>query len=199
MKKGGNMIIKRFKLFSSGFNRSEHMKMLHSQGRYAGTSKIGQWNVSEEKRARMAELRSKNALDKNSTGYGSERAMRVNNKLLLNNKFQGEMGYLYFLEYPKSIKVGFSKNWERRVNNQLTQKYQLLGGKVIMIISGPTNELADLEYNTFIKFMKYTQLSQDASRYTEFLEKRIKQQVYNFLEDSVNINDNLNFEIINKL
>lgn len=190
---------RKLKLFSSNFNRSEHMKQLHAQGRYAGTSRIGEWNVSEEKRARMAELRSKNALDKNAKGYGSERAMRVNNKLLLNNKFQGEMGYLYFLEYPKSIKVGFSKNWERRVNNQLTQKHQLLAGKVIMIISGPTNELAELEYNTFIKFMMYTQLSQDGSRYTEFLDKQIKQQVYKFLEDSVNSNDNLKFEIINKL
>ena len=200
MKKGGNMIITRkIKLFSSDFNRSEHMKQLHAQGRYAGTSKIGQWNVSEDKRVRMAELRSKNALDKNSRGYGSEYAMRVNNKILLHNKFQGEVGYLYFLEYPGSIKVGFSKNWERRVDYQLTKKYQLLGGKVLMIISGPTNELADLEFDTFIKFKKYTQLSSDGLRYTEFLEKRIKRQVYKFLEDSVNNNKGLNFEVKNNL
>ena len=199
MKKGGNMIITRkIKLFSSDFNRSEHMKQLHAQGRYAGTSKIGQWNVSEDKRVRMAELRSKNALDKNSRGYGSEYAMRVNNKILLHNKFQGEVGYLYFLEYPGSIKVGFSKNWERRVDYQLSKKYQLLGGKVLMIISGPTNELADLEFDTFIKFKKYTQLSSDGLRYTEFLEKRIKRQVYKFLEDSVNNNKGLNFEVKNK-
>lgn len=200
MKKGGNMIITRkIKLFSSDFNRSEHMKQLHAQGRYAGTSKIGQWNVSEDKRVRMAELRSKNALDKNSRGYGSEYAMRVNNRILLHNKFQGEVGYLYFLEYPGSIKVGFSKNWERRVDYQLTKKYQLLGGKVLMIISGPTNELADLEFDTFIKFKKYTQLSSDGLRYTEFLEKRIKRQVYKFLEDSVNNNNGLNFEVKNNL
>ena len=200
MKKGGNMIITRkIKLFSSDFNRSEHMKQLHAQGRYAGTSKIGQWNVSEDKRVRMAELRSKNALDKNSRGYGSEYAMRVNNKILLHNKFQGEVGYLYFLEYPGSIKVGFSKNWERRVDYQLSKKYQLLGGKVLMIISGPTNELADLEFDTFIKFKKYTQLSSDGLRYTEFLEKRIKRQVYKFLEDSVNNNKGLNFEVKNNL
>ena len=200
MKKGGNMIITRkIKLFSSDFNRSEHMKQLHAQGRYVGTSKIGQWNVSEDKRVRMAELRSKNALDKNSRGYGSEYAMRVNNKILLHNKFQGEVGYLYFLEYPGSIKVGFSKNWERRVDYQLTKKYQLLGGKVLMIISGPTNELADLEFDTFIKFKKYTQLSSDGLRYTEFLEKRIKRQVYKFLEDSVNNNKGLNFEVKNNL
>ena len=200
MKKGGNMIITRkIKLFSSDFNRSEHMKQLHAQGRYAGTSKIGQWNVSEDKRVRMAELRSKNALDKNSRGYGSEHAMRINNRILLHNKFQGEVGYLYFLEYPGSIKVGFSKNWERRVDYQLTKKYQLLGGKVLMIISGPTNELADLEFDTFIKFKKYTQLSSDGLRYTEFLEKRIKRQVYKFLEDSVNNNKGLNFEVKNNL
>lgn len=193
------IITRKIKLFSSDFNRSEHMKQLHAQGRYAGTSKIGQWNVSEDKRVRMAELRSKNALDKNSRGYGSEYAMRVNNKILLHNKFQGEVGYLYFLEYPGSIKVGFSKNWERRVDYQLTKKYQLLGGKVLMIISGPTNELADLEFDTFIKFKKYTQLSSDGLRYTEFLEKRIKRQVYKFLEDSVNNNKGLNFEVKNNL
>ena len=56
-------IIKR-KLFSSDFNRSQHMRELHAQGRYVGTSKIGLWNISEDKRERMAELRSKNALDK---------------------------------------------------------------------------------------------------------------------------------------
>lgn len=196
MKKGGNMIITRkIKLFSSDFNRSEHMKQLHAQGRYAGTSKIGQWNVSEDKRVRMAELRSKNALDKNSRGYGSEYAMRVNNRILLHNKFQGEVGYLYFLEYPGSIKVGFSKNWERRVDYQLTKKYQLLGGKVLMIISGPTNELADLEFDTFIKFKKYTQLSSDGLRYTEFLEKRIKRQVYKFLEDYVSKHPELKYEV----
>ena len=189
MKKGGNMIIKRFKLFSSGFNRSEHMKMLHSQGRYAGTSKIGQWNVSEEKRARMAELRSKNALDKNSTGYGSERAMRVNNRLLLHNKFQGEQGYLYFLEFPNSIKVGFSKDWERRTTKQI------LGGRTLMIVSGPTIDLADLEFDVFVEFQKYTQLNQDGTRYTEFLEKKVKQKVYKYIEDCVAKNPNLKYEV----
>ena len=90
-------------------------------------------------------------------------------------------------------------DWERRVDYQLTKKYQLLGGKVLMIISGPTNELADLEFDTFIKFKKYTQLSSDGLRYTEFLEKRIKRQVYKFLEDSVNNNKGLNFEVKNNL
>ena len=189
MKKGGNMIIKRFKLFSSGFNRSEHMKMLHSQGRYAGTSKIGQWNVSEEKRARMAELRSKNALDKNSKGYGSEHAMRVNNRLLLHNKFQGEQGYLYFLEFPNSIKVGFSKDWERRTTKQI------LGGRTLMIVSGPTIDLADLEFDIFVEFQKYTQLNQDGTRYTEFLEKKVKQKVYKYIEDCVAKNPNLKYEV----
>ena len=54
------------------WNRSEHMKELHRLGRYKGTSKIGEWNKSDEKRNRMHALRIKNSMDKSSTGYGSE-------------------------------------------------------------------------------------------------------------------------------
>lgn len=194
------MKIYRQKSFSSSttpWNRSEHMKMLHAQGRYQGTSKIGLWNSSEEKRKKMALLGAKNALDKNSRGYGSEYAMRVNNRILLHNKFQGELGYLYFVEFPGSIKVGFSKNWERRINYQFPKMNHILGGKVIAIISGPTNDLADLEFDTFIKFQKYTKLSQDKTKYTEFMEKRVKNDVYNFLKKRVQENKNLKFEISN--
>lgn len=194
------MKIYRQKSFSSSttpWNRSEHMKMLHAQGRYQGTSKIGLWNSSEEKRKKMALLGAKNALDKNSRGYGSEYAMRVNNRILLHNKFQGELGYLYFVEFPGSIKVGFSKNWERRINYQFPKMNHILGGKVIAIILGPTNDLADLEFDTFIKFQKYTKLSQDKTRYTEFMEKRVKNDVYNFLKKRVQENKNLKFEISN--
>lgn len=194
------MKIYRQKSFSSSttpWNRSEHMKMLHAQGRYQGTSKIGLWNSSEEKRKKMALLGAKNALDKNSRGYGSEYAMRVNNRILLHNKFQGELGYLYFVEFPGSIKVGFSKNWERRINYQFPKMNHILGGRVIAIISGPTNDLADLEFDTFIKFQKYTKLSQDKTRYTEFMEKRVKNDVYNFLKKRVQENKNLKFEISN--
>ena len=77
------------------WSRSEHMKMLHAQGRYQGTSKIGAWNVSDEKRQRMAAMRVANALDKSSHGYGSEYHMREVNRELLHNKFQGETGYMY--------------------------------------------------------------------------------------------------------
>lgn len=194
------MKIYRQKPFSSSttpWNRSEHMKMLHAQGRYQGTSKIGLWNSSEEKRKKMALLGAKNALDKNSRGYGSEYAMRVNNRILLHNKFQGELGYLYFVEFPGSIKVGFSKNWERRINYQFPKMNHILGGKVIAIISGPTNDLADLEFDTFIRFQKYTKLSQDKTKYTEFMEKRVKNDVYNFLKKRVQENKNLKFEISN--
>ena len=132
------MKIQRFsKMFSSSttpWNRSEHMKMLHAQGRYQGTSKIGLWNSSEEKRERMRNIFKAHALNKASRGYGSEYAMRLNNKILLHNKFQGKTGYLYFLQFPASIKVGFSKEWERRVEYQIPKKYHILGGKVIMII-----------------------------------------------------------------
>lgn len=189
MKKGGNMKKYRLKLFSSNFNRSEHMKQLHAQGRYAGTSKIGEWNVSEDKRIRMAELRSKNALDKNARGYGSERAMRVNNRNLLYNKFQGESGYFYFLDFPKSIKVGFSKDWERRTTKQI------LGGKTLMIVSGPTIDLADLEFDVFVEFQEYTQLNQDGTRYTEFLDKKVKWKVYKYIENYVSKNPKLKYEI----
>lgn len=180
---------KRRKLFSSNFNRSEHMKKLHAQGRYAGTSKIGQWNVSEDKRKRMAELRAKNALDKSAKGYGSEYSMRVNNRILLHNKFQGESGYLYFLDFPNSIKVGFSKDWERRTTKQI------LGGRTLMIISGPTIDLADLEFDVFVEFQEFTQLNEDGTRYTEFLDKKVKWKVYKYIEDQVAKNPNLKYEI----
>lgn len=184
-------IMRIFKNFSEPFNRSEHMKLLHSQGRYQGTSKIGIWNQSEEKRVRMAEIRSRNTLDKSSHGYGSEYHMRQANRILLHNKFQGEQGYLYFLEFPGSIKVGFSKNWERRTTQQI------IGGKVIAIISGPTNDLADLEFDTMIKFQKYTKLNEQGTHYTEFFEKKEKYKIYKFLKDSVKANPKLKFEIEN--
>ena len=182
----------KYKLYSSTvpFNRSEHMKLLHQQGRYLGTSKIGLWNSSEEKRERMKSIFEHNALDKNSRGYGSEYAMRVNNRQLLFNKFQGKDGYLYFVKYPASIKVGFSKNWERRLNYELPHTNHILGGKVIMIVSGYTSDLADLEFDTFIKFQEFTQLSQDKTRYTEFMDKKIRNEVYKFLKKRVKESNN---------
>lgn len=185
------MRIKR-KLYSDpNWSRSEHMKLLHSQGRYQGTSKIGIWNQSQDKHDRMMKIRESNLLNKSSHGYGSEYHMRVANRTLLHNKFQGASGYLYFLEFPGSVKVGFSKDWERRVTKQI------LGGRVIAIISGPTNDLADLEFDTMIKFQKYTKLNQEGTRYTEFLEKSQKQNIYRFLEEMVKKNNNLKFEIHN--
>jgi hypothetical protein len=175
------------------FDRSEHMKELHRLGRYAGTSKIGIWNSSQEKRDRMKAIRENNLLNKLSTGYGSEYHQRLANKTLLHNKFQGDEGYVYFLDFPQSIKVGFSKNWERRVTKQI------LGGRVILIISGPTNELADLEFNTFIKFRDYTQLDSTGTRYTEFMDKTVKRQVYNYLMREVRNNPNFKIEIKNSL
>ena len=175
-------MIKR-KLFA--FDRSSYMRELHKSGRYLGTSKIGTWNKSEEKKSRMKDLRMKNALDKNSRGYGSEYHMRLSNRELLHNKFQGKEGYLYFLEFPASIKVGFSKNYEGRVS--------YLGGKILEIVTGPTNELADLEFDIFINFKEYTQLDPTGSRYTEFMDSKIKNKVKKFIEDRVNSSEVLNF------
>ena len=173
------------------------MKQLHASGRYLGTSKIGIWNQSDEKRERMKEIRERNLLDKSSHGYGSEYHMRLANKTLLHNKFQGNDGFLYLLDFPDSIKVGFSKDWERRTSRELFHTY--LGGKVILIISGPTSELADLEFDTMIEFQKYTKLDPTNTRYTEFLDKREKRKVYDFLLKSVQQNPNLKLEIKNSL
>lgn len=173
------------------FDRSEHMRQLHAQGRYQGTSKIGEWNQSEEKKERMQRIREKNALDKNAKGYGSERHMRLANRTLLHNKFQGKQGYLYFLKFPDSIKVGFSKDWERRVTKQIT------GGDIIAIVSGRTDDLADLEFDTFMTFQKYTQISGDGSRYTEYLDKRIKNLVYQFIKTRVQETPGLKFIVQN--
>lgn len=189
------MKIQRFKYFSdpntTPWSRSEHMKMLHQSGRYVGTSRIGEWNRSDEKKQRMINFKLANSLDKTSKGYGSEWHMRQNSRTLLHNKFQGEEGYMYFLQFPASIKVGFSKDWERRTTKQI------LGGQVIAIISGPTNDLADLEFDTFIKFQKYTQLDSTKTRYTEFMDKRAKRYVYDYLKQRVKDNPKLKFEIQN--
>lgn len=183
------------KLFS--YDRAAHMRELHASGRYQGTSKIGVWNSSEEKRQRMQDIYARNALDKSSTGYGSELFMRSRNRELLHNKFQGETGFIYFLEYPGSIKVGFSRNWERRTTYELYPKKTYLAGNVLLIISGPTPELADLEYNTFIKFQNYTQLNSEGTRYTEFMQKSVKSRVRDFLLSEVKKNDNFKIEISN--
>lgn len=177
------------------WSRSEHMKQLHSQGRYLGTSRIGEWNRSEEKRQRMKEIYNRNRLDKSSRGYGSEYWMRQANRTLLGDKFQGESGYLYFLDYPASVKVGFSKDWRRRVEKQLPK--QVLGGTVIAIISGPTKDLAELEFDTMIKFQKWTKLDQTGTRYTEWIDKIQKRNIYNFLKKAVEDNPKLKFEIKN--
>ena len=176
-----------------GFNRSEHMKQLHKEGRYNGTSKIGIWNSSEEKRERMKNIREKNSLNKTSRGYGSEYHMRMANRTLLHNKFQGQMGFMYFLEFPKTIKIGFSKEWHRRLDKEIT------GGRVILIISGPTNDLADLEFDTFIEFQEFTKLNETGTRYTEFLDKKAKKEVYNFLLKKVKENNKLKIDIKNHL
>lgn len=169
------------KLF--GFDRSAHMRELHKSGRYAGTSRIGEWNRSDEKRTHMSELRSKNSMDKTSKGYGSEYHMRQANRLLLHNKFQGNTGYLYYLEFPATVKVGFSKDYQKRTS--------YLGGKVLMIITGPTDQLADLEFDTFIQFMNYTKLNDEGTRYTEFLDKCVKDDVNKFLIDRINSSNEL--------
>lgn len=190
------MKIQRLKYFSdpnTPWSRSEHMKMLHQSGRYQGTSRIGEWNRSEEKRQRMTNFKLANSLDKTSKGYGSEWHMRQNSRTLLHNKFQGELGYMYFLLFPASIKVGFSKDWERRTTKQI------LGGQVIAIISGPTNDLADLEFDTFIKFQKYTQLDSTGTRYTEFMDRRAKKYVYDYLKQRVKDNPKLKFEVQNNI
>ncbi len=133
----------------------------------------------------MKAYRKANSLDKTSHGYGSEYHMRELNRELLHNKFQGESGYLYFLEFPGSVKVGFSKDWERRTTKQI------LGGRVLMIISGPTDDLADLEFDTFAEFQKWTMLNREGTRYTEFLEKSQKTKIRKYLEDQVKNNKNL--------
>lgn len=184
---------KKLKAYSTlvPFDRAEHMRQLHKEGRYLGTSRIGVWNVSEEKRVRMKNIREKNLLDKTSHGYGSEYHQRLANRTLLHNKFQGDNGFLYMLDFPGSIKVGFSKDWERRTQKQIT------GGRVVLIISGPTNDLADLEFDTFVKFQKYTKLNEQGIRYTEFLDRRVRRQVYDFLLNEVTKNKNLKLEVKN--
>lgn len=174
----------------SGWDRAQHMRELHAQGRYKGVdTKIGLWNVSQERKDRMRKYYEQNRLDKTSFGFGSERHQRLRNRELLHNKFQGESGYLYLLDFPGSIKVGFSKDWERRTTKQI------LGGRVLKIISGPTNDLADLEFDTFIKFQNFTQLDSTGTRYTEYMDKTALLDVERFLDEAVKRNKKLRYEV----
>jgi len=100
---------------------------------------------------------------------------------------------MYFLIFPASVKVGFSKDWERRTTKQI------LGGKVSLIISGPTNDLADLEFNTLVHFQDYTRLDESGTRYTEFLDLIVKRDVYKFLKDAVKNDKSLQIEVDNGL
>lgn len=169
------------------WNRSEHMKELHRQGRYKGTSKIGEWNKSDEKRNRMKAIRARNSKDKTSRGYGSEYHMRLANRELLFNKFQGTEGYLYLLKFPSSIKVGFSKNYEGRTS--------YLGGSIVNVVYGPTEDLADLEFDIFMEFMDYTQLDSTGSRYTEFMDKKILDMVIKFIDQRVSEDKKLKYVV----
>ena len=180
---------KNLKLFS-GWDRAQHMRELHAQGRYKNVdTKIGLWNVSQERKERMANYYEHNRLDRNSHGFGSQWHMRLRNRELLHNKFQGESGYLYLLDFPGSIKVGFSKDWERRTTKQI------LGGRVLKIVSGPTSDLADLEFDTFINFKDFTQLDSTKTRYTEYMDKKVLKDVEKFIDDAVRKNPNLKYEI----
>lgn len=183
------------------FNRSERMRELHRQGRYLGTSRIGEWNQSEEKKERMKERREQNSKDKSSTGYGSERKMRLDNKNLLLSQYNGQSGYLYFLDFPSldSVKVGFSKNWEFRTGYQLVSKKSQIKANVIAVIEGPVVNLAELEYNLLINFIDYTRLDSTGTRYTEYLDRKVKQSVYDYLKDAVKRDTNLNFIINNNI
>lgn len=134
----------------------------------------------------MEELRKKNSMNKSSKEYGSEYQMRVTNRRLLNNKFQSSsVGYLYILEFPGSIKVGFSKDYKGRTN--------YLGGDIVSIISGPTNDLADIEFDIMIKFIDFTILDSTGSRYTEFIEKSVKSEVLKFVDDKVRSSRSLKY------
>jgi hypothetical protein len=124
-------------------------------------------------------------MDKSSTGYGSEHHMRLSNRELLFNKFQGKEGYLYFLSFPASIKVGFSKDYLGRTS--------YLGGKVLKVVSGPTEELADLEFDIFMEFMDYTQLNSEGTRYTEYMDKKITNKVSKFIDERVKSSNNLKY------
>lgn len=173
--------------YKDNFNRSEHMKELHRLGRYKGTSRIGDWNRSEEKRERMRNYREMNSKDKSSHGYGSEYHMRLANRQLLFNKFQGDSGYLYLLIFPASIKVGFSKDYEGRTH--------YLGGKIDHIVQGSTEELADLEFDIMIEFQDHTQLNSSGTRYTEFMDKVVLNRVRKFIDERVKSSRNLKYII----
>ena len=49
-----------------------------------------------------------------------------------------------------------------------------------------------------MKFMDYTQLNQDKTRYTEFMDKKIKSKVYKYIENYVQTHPSLKYEIKNR-
>ena len=164
------------------FDRSERMKQLHREGRYIGTSKIGEWNKSEERRERMKTIRDKNSKDKTSKGYGSEYKMRVDNKNLLLSQYKGQHGFLYYLDFPTldCVKIGYSKNWEFRTTYQIMPKKSDIPENILLLVSGLTEDLAELEFNALLDFQDWTKLNQDGTRYTEFLDDKVKSKLYNY-------------------
>lgn len=183
------------------FDRSEHMRQLHKEGRYKGTSKIGEWNSSEERKERMKEIREKNSKDKTSKGYGSEYKMRVDNKNLLLSQYKGDPGYLYYLDFPtmKSVKIGISKNWEFRTSYQLVSKKSEIPEKVLLVVSGLMEDLAELEFNALLDFQDYTRLNSNGTRYTEFLDDKVKKDLYDYILGWTKNKPNLKLTIKNSL
>lgn len=191
----------REEIVNKTFDRSARMKQLHAEGRYKGTSKIGEWNKSDERKERMKEIRNKNSKDKSSKGYGSEYKMRIDNKNLLLSQYKGQKGYLYYLNFPTidSVKIGFSKNWEFRTTYQLVSKKSEIPEEVLIIVSGLTEELAELEFNALLHFQDYTRLDSSGTRYTEYLDDKIKKELYDYILNWVKDNPKLKIEIKNPL
>lgn len=183
------------------FDRSERMKQLHREGRYVGTSKIGEWNKSDERKERMKTIREKNSKDKTSKGYGSEYKMRVDNRNLLLSQYKGQKGYLYYLDFPtlSSVKIGYSKNWEFRTSYQIVSKKSEIPETILLVVSGLTEDLAELEFNALLDFQDYTRLNAEGTRYTEFLDEKIKAKLYNYILDWTNNNPDLKIKIKNSL
>ena len=183
------------------FDRSERMKQLHKEGRYLGTSKIGDWNKSEERKERMKTIRERNSKDKTSKGYGSEYKMRVDNKNLLLSQYKGQQGYLYYLDFPtlSSVKIGYSKNWEFRTSYQIVSKKSEIHETILLVVSGLTEDLAELEFNALLDFQDYTRLNSSGTRYTEFLDEKVKSDLYKYILDWVKDNPGLNIKIKNSL
>lgn len=165
--------------FRDSCSRSCHMVLLSRQGRYKGTTRIADYNRSEAHRTKCRQAAVKRHLVKGARGFNSEYSDRLRNyNNILSREPSDKTRYFYIFEYETSIKIGSTSTLNRRLD-------ALCPISTIMLLSGPSHEIAKLEFDTLVKFENDTIVDSTNSYYTEFVSKSIKDSVVEFVNSQV--------------